>query len=137
MNTKLRFLFLAICCHGACAQSVSTLMGARVAGMGYTSSTTTDEWSLFNNIGGIGKTTNANVGFAYENRNALIGANRMAATVAMPTKIGAIGLGVFKFGDDVYSEHVASLGYGNTIGNTSLGIKANYITIPFARLWYE
>jgi len=126
MNTKIQFLFLAMS-HIVCAQSTSTLMGARAAGMGYASSTTTDEWSLFNNVGGIGKTNSANVGFAYENRSALTGANRMAAVVALPTKIGAIGLGVFKFGDDVYNEHLVSLAYGNTIGITSLGIKANYI----------
>lgn len=108
-------------------QSTSTLMGARATGMGYASSTMADEWSLFNNIGGLGKVNQRNVAFAYEASPALPGANRMAASLLSPTKIGSWGLGVFRFGDEVYSEHVASFGFGNQIGNTSLGAKVNYI----------
>ncbi|MCX8490924.1 MAG: hypothetical protein ORN54_07640, partial [Cyclobacteriaceae bacterium] len=55
-------------------QSVSTLMGARQAGMGYASSTTTDEWSLFNNIGALGKIKQPSAAFAYEAVPALVGA---------------------------------------------------------------
>jgi hypothetical protein len=102
-------------------------MGGRSMGMGFTSSTTSDEWSLFNNIGGIGKINQTSANFAYEIRPALIGANRLAASVLSSTKIGALGLGIFRFGDDLYSEHVVSFGFGSSIGNTSLGVKANYI----------
>jgi hypothetical protein len=109
------------------AQSTSTQMGARSFGMGNASSVIADEWSLFNNIGGIGKINQANAGFAYEIRPALTGANRLAATITAPTKIASLGLGVFRFGDDLYNEHIVSLGVGNTIGNTSLGTKLNYI----------
>ncbi len=102
-------------------------MGARAAGMGYASATMADEWSLFNNVGGLGKINRPNAAFAYEIRPALIGASRMAASVSSPTKIGTWGLGVFRFGDDVYSEHMVSLGVGNQVGNTSLGAKINYV----------
>lgn len=120
-------LFSFPCAKIANAQSTSTLMGARAAGMGYTSATLTDEWVLFNNVGGIGKIKQANAAFAYEIRPALTGANRMAAEVTCPTKIGALALGLFRFGDDVYSEQLASFGFGNHLGNTSLGTKINYV----------
>jgi hypothetical protein len=109
------------------AQSTSTLMGARSAGLGFASSTIGDEWSLFNNIGGLSKVNQPNASFAYEAKPALIGGNRMAAAISSPTKIGSWGLGIFRFGDEVYNEHVASVGFGNKIGNTSLGAKFNYI----------
>jgi hypothetical protein len=109
------------------AQSTSTEIGARAAAMGYTSSTLHDEWSLFNNVGGLGKIKQASTNVAYEIKPSLTGANRMAASFLAPAKFGSIGLGVFRFGDDIYNEHLVSFGYGNQIGNTSLGAKVNYI----------
>ncbi len=102
-------------------------MGARAMGMGFSSSTSADEWSLFNNIGGLGKVNQVSTNFAYEIRPALPGANRLAASFLLPIKIGTIGMGLFRFGDDIYSEHMVSIGFGSSIGNTSLGAKVNYI----------
>src|SRR6185369_6336920 len=125
MHVKLLFLAL-IFSHAKIliAQSTSTLMGARTMGMGFSSSTMVDEWTLFNNIGGLGKITRASANFTCEIKPALIGANRMAASVIMPTKLAAVGLGIFRFGDDIYSENLVSVGFGNAIGNTSLGARA-------------
>lgn len=109
------------------SQSTATLMGARAAGMGYASSGLTDEWAFFNNVGGIGKLKTTGAAFAYELKPALTGANRMAASLLSPVKWGTAGVGIFRFGDDLYNEHLLSLAFGNTIGNTSLGIKTNYI----------
>lgn len=109
------------------SQSTSTLLGARSMGMGFSSSTLADEWSLFNNVGGLGKIVQASTNFAYEIKPGLTGANRLAASLLMPTKLAAVGLGIFRFGDDIYNENIASLAFGNTIGNTSLGLRSNYI----------
>jgi hypothetical protein len=109
------------------AQSSSTLMGARAAGMGYASSTLSDEWSLYSNVGGLANVNKPNVAFAYEVQPALAGANRIAASVMTPAKIGTLSVGFFKFGDDLYSEQLASIGFGNRIGNTALGAKLNYV----------
>ncbi len=93
-------------------------MGARAMGMGSASATLADEWSLFNNIGGLGKINQRSANFAYEAHPALTGANRTTALIISPSKIGTLGLGVFHFGDDVYSEHMLSFGIGSSIGNT-------------------
>jgi hypothetical protein len=121
------FILLLVSTKLLNAQSTSTLMGGRAAGLAYTTATLEDEWQLFNNIGGLGKIKQQSVNFAYEARPALTGANRLAASFLTSTKLGSLGIGVFKFGDDVYNEHLVSLGYGNQIGNTSLGAKVNYI----------
>lgn len=109
------------------AQSSSTQMGSRAAGLGYASAVLSDEWSLFNNAGGLGKAKQTSAAFAYEIKPALTGANRMAASALAHLKPGTLGIGVFKFGDDLYSEQMASVGFGNQIGNTSLGAKINYV----------
>src|SRR5260221_700043 len=128
MNVKnYFFMFFFLWAKIINAQSTSTQMGARAAGVGYTSATLADEWALFNNVAGLARVDQLSTSFAYEILPALLGANRMAASISAPTKIGTMGLGIFRFGDDIYSEHLVSLGVANQIGNTSLGGKVNYI----------
>jgi len=108
-------------------QSVSTLMGGRSAALGNASSTISDYWSSFNNIAGIAKTKSTAVNFAYAVNPFLPGADRAAAVINLPIGIGAFGAGVFKFGDELYSEQVLAVGYANQFGLASLGLKVNYI----------
>jgi len=109
------------------AQSISTLMGARAAGIGYASSGLTDEWSLFNNVGGLGSQNIMSAAVAYEIRAQLTNANRMAFVFNSPIRWGVASLGAFRFGDDLYSEQIISAGFGNKFGIASLGVKGNYI----------
>jgi hypothetical protein len=101
-------------------------MGGRSAGLAYASATLHDEWSLLNNVAGLSKVNQLSTAFAYEVRSSLIGANRMAAVIAAPIKKGAAAFGLFRFGDDLYNEHVISLGYSNQLGLAALGVKVNY-----------
>jgi hypothetical protein len=127
MKVKKYFHVLTIITvQAANAQSTTTLIGARAAGLGYTTSVAEDDWSLFNNVAGLAHVDQLSASFAYEVRPALMGANRMAASILAPSKVGTLGVGIFRFGDDVYSEHQVSVGVGNQIGNTSLGAKINY-----------
>jgi len=120
-------LILLVFSNLATAQSVSALMGARSAALGYASATLSDEWALFNNIGGISRIDHPNVAFAYDARPVMPGADRIAATLSTPIKMGVAGFGLFRFGDDLYSEQIISAGYGNHLGLVSLGLKINYI----------
>lgn len=113
--------------QSAQTQSVSTLMGARVNGMGYASSALFDEWGIFNNIAGIAKIESTTAAFAYDLHPSLVGGNRTAALVAHPTSVGVIGIGAYRFGDNLYNEHILSAGFSNTLGIASLGLKVNYI----------
>jgi len=109
------------------AQSISTQMGARSSGIGYATSGLSDEWSLFNNPGGLGKIEQINTAFAYEVRPLLKGANRLAALFNNPMKWGALAAGLFRLGDDLYNEQTLTLGFGNKIGIASLGVRGNLI----------
>ncbi len=117
-------LILQVTC--AFGQSASTTMGARMAGMG-NSSCISDEWSILNNVGGLAKVKEISTAYSFEIKPALLGSSRMAAIFSTPLKTGAMGLGVFKFGDNIYSEQVLTTGYSNQFGIASLGIKLNYI----------
>ncbi len=108
-------------------QSVSTLMGARSVSLGNASTTLNDEWSLFNNPGGMSDIQSTTANFAYSINPALPGADRLAAGITAPLKLGVLGSGVFRFGDELYSEQLLSLGYANKLGLASLGMKINYV----------
>lgn len=113
--------------YASYSQSVSTLMGARSNGFAYASSCLDDEWSLFNNIGGLASVEKVTVATTYDWQPALPVGNRMAAAFSIPTSIGVAGLGVFRFGDDIYNEQLLSAGFSNKFGLASLGAKVNYI----------
>ena len=108
------------------AQSVSTIMGAHAGGMGNISSFPQTEWSIFNNVAGLSQ-SDGYAGFSYELRPSLPSANRLTALATFPVSFGVLGGGVFRFGDGVYNEQLISIGFGSSIGITSLGVRASYI----------
>ena len=116
-----------IICFPLNGQSVSTIIGARSGGLGNLSTCLSDEWSLHNNVGSLGKTDHTIAAFAYDSRPGLQGANRTAFVFSNPLPLGAIAVGLYRFGDHVYSEQILSVGYGNTFGLASLGVKLNYV----------
>ncbi len=108
-------------------QSVSTLMGSRSASLGNASSTLSDSWSLLNNPSGLAQLKLPTVGFAYSLNPNLPGADRIALALSAPFGIGVAGLGVFKFGDELYNEQLISAGYANRFGLAALGVKLSYV----------
>lgn len=109
------------------AQSTSTLIGARAAGMGYASSTFNDEWSILNNVAGISRIDAITAAFTYDAMPSFKPFNKVAASFALPLSVGVAGVGVFRFGDDLYNEQILTAGYANTFGLASLGIKFSMI----------
>jgi hypothetical protein len=128
MSLKLSLTAISVLLfHFTSGQSVYSGIGARAAGLGYASACLKDEWALFNNIAGLSNVESLRTGFTYEALPALAGANRMAAVVALPALSGVAGAGIFRFGDDLYSEQIITAGFGNTFGLASLGAQINYI----------
>lgn len=95
--------------------------------MGYAYATADHVWALFNNPGGLGmvKETAAMAGF--DNRYGIAGLGAMSAGLVTALPIGTAGISVFRFGDEWYSEQIASLNIANTFGIAALGLRANYL----------
>ena len=102
-------------------------MGARAHGIGYTSACLSDVWSLTNNIGGLAGLDVPAAAVSYNAIPSFKAFNRMAAVFAVPAPSGVAGVSAFRFGDDLYNEQLVSLGYANSFGLASLGLKVNYI----------
>jgi len=102
-------------------------MGARAQGMGYASACLSDTWSMNNNVAGLARIEHTAASFAYHAIPSFKFFNRMAAVFALPVSTGVAGASLFRFGDDLYNEQVFSLGFANTFGLASLGLKINYL----------
>ena len=113
-------------CSGANAQMSHTEFGARSKGLGNSNSILTDEWSIFNNVGGISGVENGVVFFGYDTNTNIEGFDIVAAGAIQPLKFGSIGMSVFKFGDELFSEQSVSVAYGNKVGFVRLGFKLSY-----------
>lgn len=103
-------------------------IGARSQGMANTSLTVADEWSIYNNVAGLGYMDSlARLGFYFERRPQLSAFQIMALAGALPLKQGTLGLGLQRFGDQIYNEQKATVGIGHKIRNVSLGVSVNYM----------
>ncbi len=109
------------------AQSSSTLMGARGSGMGYTSSCLVDEWSVFNNVAGLAEVKQITAAFSYDAQPSFKNFNKIAAVLSLPSKIGVGGMGVYRFGDNLYNEQIVSGSFASKFGLASIGVSVNYI----------
>ncbi len=108
------------------AQSTAPLPGARAHSLGYSSACLADEWSVLNNVAGLAKVKDVSVGFTYDMQPSFMPFDKVAFALCRPGKI-SIGLGFFRFGDNLYQEQILSGGAGSAIGTTAIGLKVNYI----------
>jgi hypothetical protein len=102
-------------------------MGARSSGLSHASSCLKDEWSLFNNVAGLADLKKTAASFTYDTQPGFAPFNKMASVFSMPISPGVAAVGFFRFGDELYNEQVLTIGFANTYGLASLGVKVNYI----------
>jgi hypothetical protein len=102
-------------------------VGSRAVGMGDASITLDDVWGIFNNPAGIIGVENATIATSFENRFGLEGLNLITAAFVQPTKIGNFGLGVYRFGDELFNQTKITAGYAHQIGIVSLGGRVNLL----------
>lgn len=100
--------------------------GARSMGMANASVTLGDGWSVFNNIGGLARLESAQAFFGYDHRLGLNELTTLAAGVAQVHDFGVFGLGLSHYGSTLFNQQNIGLGFSNSSGIASFGIKANY-----------
>jgi hypothetical protein len=119
------FIFLSNSCF---AQFGQIEAGARTYGMGRTSLTVSDSWAVFNNVAALSNVKGTEAFLGYSNRFILSGLNTLQAGATFDAFFnGKMGIGVTRFGDDLYNEHRLAIGYSHKISNVSIGIQANYL----------
>ncbi|MES2733234.1 MAG: hypothetical protein V4714_15915 [Bacteroidota bacterium] len=104
-------------------------IGAKSLGMGNAVVSLRDQWSLFNNVGGMADVEQLSVLTSFSSQYSVAGLQVLAIGAVVPSRHGTFGLGIQRFGDELYNEHLVGLAYSHRINNVSLGVKINYVQI--------
>lgn len=113
-------------CFLISAQNGNYSMGARSAAIGGASVTLGDEWAVFNNIGGLATVKEKMIFTSVKNKYGISEFTSLAFGAAYPIAGGTAGLGIFRFGDDLFNEQRFNLGFSNQFGIVSLGLNMSY-----------
>ena len=102
-------------------------ISAKSLGMGDATVAFCDHWSIFNNVGGFGRSRSVVSLFSIYNRFNISELSSLNAGLIYPVGAFNLGLTINKFGDQVHHQNQVGLAAGHIMGNTSLGLKINYL----------
>jgi len=127
------FWFLLILTLEAHPAGEYNTIGGRAAGMGFTSVSIADPWSVFNNQAGMTSVYKISSEIYFENRFLLKELELKAIAVEIPVKSGTFGLSFQEFGFNLYNEMKIGLAFGKKFGKAfSAGIQLDYLRIHLA-----
>ena len=106
------------------------VFGPRGLGTGQSGLLHTDIWANHNNIGALGWLKKSGAGVSFDNRYNLKSFNQIALTSALVSKkYGVVGIGVSRFGSELFSQSKASLGWAKSFGMTSIGLQGQWYQV--------
>lgn len=101
-------------------------------GLGGARTAVSNQWAIFNNPAGLGDLKGISGVFGYQTILNFAPFNTVSAAVNAQTPFGNTAFGVYKFGDDVFSTQMASVGFARKLGIMTLGVKANLLQYDIA-----
>jgi len=122
-----RLILLVICgfiFHKAAGTGYPFPAGSGAVGMGNTSVTRADLWSVVNNISGLANLPSSACGIYYANYFGIQALNKYNAAIAVPFRGLWTGINISRYGEENYNESFFGLGLAHKIRNVSLGLKA-------------
>ncbi len=131
MKLSVFFITLLITTY-TLAQDGKFNFGSRSSGMAGASVTHEDQYSLFNNIGGLAKVEDHKFFAGYQNRYGISEFQVIGAGIIYASDIGNAGIGFFKFGDDLFSQQRLHLAIGNKFQQVSLGVGVDLLQYQVA-----
>lgn len=109
--------------HQSCAQA---LMGARELAMGQAvTALPNSSWSVFANPAMVDQKSRS-VSFFGVRYYGFADITDMAAVVTFPVKVGVLGFGVHRYGDDLFSENRLRTTFKNSFQGFHYGLAVNY-----------
>lgn len=101
--------------------------GARSRGLAQSHVTLDDGWSVFNNVGAMGRLLVPQAVFGYDHRLGINELTTLAAGAILTMDIGVLGFGVSSYGGELFKQNCVGVGLSNKLGIASFGIKINYM----------
>lgn len=124
---KPAFYFVLVISQSVFAQQGDYSMGARSLGIGGADTALPGSFSCFNNQAGVCRQEGSSLLFTIRNLYSLSGLFAMGAAYNLKYRQGAFLLTLYRFGDQLFSEHKFGIGYSHQIRFVSLGIQVNYL----------
>lgn len=100
--------------------------GAKSQGLGTVKLYHQDAWSLFNNVGALDRIEDSEIGLALDQRYGIQELSTSALSVVFKKPVGSLGIGVSRFGGELFQQLRLELGISNTKGILSFGAKAGW-----------
>lgn len=100
--------------------------GARNQGIGNQRVHLPTTWSFFNNIGALDRIEESGIAVGYDHRFGLQELSTLDLITAVKNKHGTFGIGISRFGGKLFNQQTIGLGYSQTLGISSLGLKMEY-----------
>lgn len=124
--------FLLVFLGGMMPAQAQIGMGARSLGLGHATTVLThDPWAVFSNPAMMNE-EGYSLGFYGLRNYGFANITDMAAVASVNTRFGITGLGLKRYGDDLFSETSLRLGYKNEWENLHFGVILNYHHLSFA-----
>ena len=124
---KSAILFVLIVFNTVSAQPGDCTLGARIAGMGGAGTALSDPYASFNNVGGAAISRETTLVFSVRNLFTMGGLFAFGAAWNQQFRDGKFLIGLYRFGNDLFSENRVGIGYSHRIRSISLGLKVNYV----------
>jgi len=109
--------------HG---QSHLPFVGTKAFGKGRMTSTTTDLWSVIHNPAGLHETKTITLASAHH-RGYHASMSESGAVAGVPLPFGVLGVGLYRFGDKLYSEDILHVAHASSFGIAALGVRASLV----------
>ncbi|MBI1807623.1 MAG: hypothetical protein HYR76_11285 [Ignavibacteria bacterium] len=108
-----------------------TEVGARPAALGNAYVALSDDaWAIFFNVGGLSQLSSREVSCCYSPQPfGLSELSTVGAAVVLPTHTGVVGIGVRRYGYEMYREVSTSLSYSNTLSGMDVGVSVCYHSV--------
>ena len=106
------------------------VFGPRALATGQSGLMHTDVWANHNNIGALGWLNSSSLGVSFDNRYNLSSLNQISfAGAAVSKKYGVFGLGLSRFGSEIFNQSRGSLGWSKAFGIASIGIQGQWYQV--------
>jgi len=103
------------------------ILGTRSVGSGQIGILYSDIWSVHNNIGALGWLKQGGLGVSFDNRYNLQALNQISfAGATVLEKYGTVGVGVSRFGSELFNQSKASIAWAKAFGIASIGIQGQW-----------
>ena len=104
----------------------SQAQGARSQSLGNLKINLSDSWSFFNHIGSLDRMENSAIVSGFDYRYGLKELSTLSLASGIKTELGTIGLGISRFGGELFNQHLVGAGFSNTLGIMSFGAKIDW-----------